>query len=77
MEADAYSLYFKEVESLKQKNAFHCGICNSSLKSDCIRCDSCMLWYEFKYVNLKKPPKGDWFCFSCIKMFKKHSDKYI
>ena len=53
-----------------QKNpAYYCGSCTRPIdddEEDSIQCDSCLVWYHFKCVNLKqKPKRTTWFCHPC------------
>ena len=56
---DAWLLLEKTLQ-LKLKNIiWTCNICNHDLHSEAsILCDSCLLWYHFKCVALKRQPKA-------------------
>ena len=68
----------KTVTEIKLKNVFHCGNCNGLLKSDCVRCDLCLIWFHFKcaFETVQSPlykaaviDGNDWYCTNCDKNY--------
>ncbi len=60
----------KQVIEVVQKNAvWYCGVCTKAIDDDAensIMCDSCLSWFHFCCVSLKKSPKcKQWFCRQC------------
>lgn len=51
-----------------------CGVCSVPVpkKTDCrdfrgVRCEVCSVWWHWKCVNLRHPPRFGWACDGCHK----------
>lgn len=59
------------MRAVEEQPVWYCGRCTCSIRDgseNSIHCDSCLVWYHFKCVGLKKSPKSRvWFCSLCYK----------
>ena len=64
---DAWELVENVMERMRTKVVWLCSCCSSPLDtSESIVCESCLDWFHFKRVGLKRPPKRkDCFCRGC------------
>ena len=66
---DAWCAVMNVVESMKKNAVWFCGSCTKSICDDTensIVCESCLTWFHFECVSLKKHPKcKQWFCRKC------------
>ena len=57
------------VAAIAKTPRYFCGRCTNPIDDDTedsILCDSCLIWYHYQCVNIKKKPKSKhWFCRSC------------
>ena len=67
--ADAWAAVEQVLEVVKKNPAWFCGSCAKEIDDnteDSIICDSCLSWFHFNCLGLKKPPKiKEWFCRQC------------
>lgn len=57
-------------EAVKKNSVWFCGRCTLQIDDETqssIQCYSCLSWYHFKCVGLKKGMKKAWFCCTCLK----------
>src|SRR6218665_1801851 len=61
--------WYKLQESITVRaelNQWYCACCKNDLDSGrSIECSSCLDWYHYSCVGLKRSRKGDWFCCTC------------
>lgn len=62
---DGWEMLLKVVENKKQNNIWICSKCNHNVSDSSICSDSCLSWYHFECVAIKKSPKKEWFCLFC------------
>ena len=63
------------ISTIKGSPLWYCGRCRSPINDETessIQCDSCLIWYHFKCINLHNLLKSKlWLCRSC------HNNKYM
>ena len=66
---DAWLAITSVVEAIRVNPVWYCGRCTNPILDETessIVCDSCLMWFHFKCLNLKQSPKSTvWFCRSC------------
>ena len=65
---DAWLAVEDVVGRLKDNPLWYCGRCGKPIDDDTessIICDSCLTWFHFSCLNMKKQPKYVWFCRLC------------
>ena len=64
---DAWMLVEQVIEKKREMKVWLCNICQKDLYiEESIVCESCLLWYHFPCVGIKKQPKKKkWFCRFC------------
>lgn len=67
--SDAWLALEGVVAAIATNPCYFCGRCTNPINDDTensILCDSCLIWYHYRCVNIKKQPKSKhWFCRSC------------
>ena len=57
------------VAAIAKSPRYFCGRCTNPIDDDTkdsILCESCLIWYHYQCMNIKKKPKSKhWFCRSC------------
>ena len=72
---DAWLALEGVVAAVIDNPCYYCGRCTKPIRDETdnsILCDSCLIWYHYKCVNIKKQPKSKhWFCRSCFSLVTK------
>ena len=67
--SDAWLALEGVVTAIATNPYYFCGRCTNPINDDTensILCDSCLIWYHYRCVNIKKQHKSKhWFCRSC------------
>lgn len=58
----------KLIQKKKRTSSWTCGTCKKSIGAPdrSIACDRCLTWSHFCCTDLKRKPRGNWFCKNCI-----------
>ena len=66
---DGWKAVLHLVEAVKRETVWYCGRCTNVIddeEEDSIVCKSCLVWFHFRCIGLKKAPKATkWFCRQC------------
>ncbi|XP_031779885.1 uncharacterized protein LOC100679388 [Nasonia vitripennis] len=71
MKKSAFEQLQQRVQDKKTKQKFTCIKCSKSVHTNCIQCDSCLLWFHYSCVNIEVPKNAlyfsdhDWYCCKC------------
>lgn len=56
------------------RHTFTCGKCSKTVVDNCIRCDNCLIWYDYRCVGIKASTddsilgSADYYCYKCEKL---------
>jgi hypothetical protein len=64
--ADAWLALLAVIQLKEGTIVWQCEACSATLSDSSICCDSCLKWFDFACVGLKRRPKAtEWFCRAC------------
>ena len=67
--ADAWMAVEQVLKVVKNNPAWFCGSCENKIDDsteDSVVCESCLSWFHFNCLGLRKAPKTkEWFCRQC------------